>query len=138
MVTELLAKLKLIYPKRDGGQGWNLVARSLEKALANGATADRIELGTLNYAKHCQKKGTAGTEFVQQAKTFYGPGSWWDEWADTDMRTPAEIALDNQWAHLEARAKTLGFKEVDRSRGIATVEYAIKQEEDKRRLRVVG
>lgn len=138
MVEELVKRLRSIYPKRDGGQGWAVVPRLLERALANGADVERIELGVANYARHCQKKGIVGSEFVQQARTFFGPGQWWDEWADMDVRTPAEIALDGQWQRLEARAKALGFKEVDRSRGLATVEYAIKAEEDKRRLRVVS
>jgi len=94
-------------------------------------------LGVQNYAKYCQRKGWIGMDLIQQAKTFFGPGMWWEEYADIDVRTPAEISADKQWAGLEARAKALGFTTVDRSRGLATAEYAIKQEEDKRRLRVV-
>lgn len=137
MIEELIQKLRAIYPKRDGGQGWGVVPRLLEKALAHGADVQRIELGTANYARHCQKKGIAGTEFVQQARTFYGPGQWWEEWADMDMRTPAEIAEDKRWADLESRAKALGFTTVDRSKGYATCEYAVKAEEARKRLRVV-
>lgn len=137
-MDELIRKLKALYPKRDGGLGWGVVPRLLEKALANGADVERIELGTANYARHCQKKGIAGTEFVQQARTFYGQGQWWEEWADMDTRSPAEIALDKQWQALEARAKALGFKEVDRSKGLTVVEYAIRKEEEKRvELRLV-
>lgn len=131
-------QIKKAYPKRDGGNGWPIANAKARGALDAGARFDRMMLGIRNYAKYCQRKGWIGTDLVQQAKTFFGPGQWWEEYADMDMRTPAEIALDTQWAHLEARAKALGFKEVDRSRGLATVEYAIKAEEDKRRLRVVS
>lgn len=110
MVEELVQRLKQIYPKRDGGHGWGVVPRLIEKAMAGGATVERIELGTANYAKHCQKKGMVGTEFVQQARTFYGPGCWWDEWADKDMRSSAEIAADNAKAALTARAARIGFR----------------------------
>ena len=55
-----------------------------------------------------------------------------------DLRTPAQIEADKQWADLEARAKKLGFTTVDRSKGYATALYAVEQEERKRpKLEVV-
>jgi len=130
-------QLKAAYPKRDGGNGWPLARTKAQSALNAGAEFERMLLGVQNYAKYCQRKGWIGMDLIQQAKTFFGPGMWWEEYADIDVRTPAEISADKQWAGLEARAKALGFTTVDRSRGLATAEYAIKQEEDKRRLRVV-
>lgn len=135
-LDELIGALKAEMPKRDGGHGWGAVPR-LIGTYTQEEEWPALILGVKNYAQECRRRGKLGTEFVMQAKTFFGRDRHWEEYADMDMRTPAEIALDNQWAHLEARAKALGFKEVDRSRGLATVEYAIKAEEDKRRLRVV-
>ena len=133
-----LEQLKLTYPRRNGDQGWGKVRSLVPREISKGATWERMLKGAQNYAKHCQKAGNLGTEYIKQAATFFGRDQWFEEWADMDLRTPAEIALDKQWAALEARARALGFKEVDRSRGLATAEYAIKAEEDKRRLRVVG
>lgn len=137
MNEELMKRLRATYPKRDGGHGWGVVPRLIEKAVANGADVERIELGTKNYAIHCQKKGMVGTEYVQQARTFYGPGNWWDEWADQDMRSPREIAQEREWGDLESRARKLGFTTVDRSKGIEVARYAIESEERKAKLSVV-
>lgn len=133
---DFIAQLRAIYPKRQGGQVWPAVAR-LIPCYVQPDEWDTVVQGTKNYAAYCLRKGQIGTDFVMMARTFYGRDRHWEEYADMDMRSPAEIALDKQWAGLEARARALGFNEVDRSRGLATAEYAIKQEEDKRRLRVV-
>ncbi len=107
---ELMKRLRAVYPKRDGGHGWGVVPRLIEKAVANGADVERIEQGTKNYAVHCRKKGMVGTEFVQQARTFYGQGQWWEEWADMDMRTPAEKAAETAKAAVVQRAAHVGFR----------------------------
>src|SRR6478736_5590898 len=124
-----IAELKAGYPKRDGGHGWGSVPRLLEKALAEGATWERIVIGTHNYARHCQRKGMVGTEYVMQARTFYGRDQHWEEWADLDVRSPAQIAADTRWTQLETRAKALGFNTVDRARGYAVAERAVEDAE---------
>jgi hypothetical protein len=125
-MDELMKRLRATYPKRDGGQGWGVVQRLLEKAIGNGANVERIELGTKNYAAHCLKKGMVGTEFVQQARTFYGPGQWWEEWADMDMRSPAQIQLDARWARTKAQAASVGFREPRQHEPIDAYETALR------------
>lgn len=92
--------------------------------------------GAQNYRIHCGRKQIEGTEFVMMAKTFFGRDMHWVEWAEMDLRTPHQIAQDTEWEALEARAHALGFRTVDRSRGLTVARYAIEQAE-RQPLRVV-
>ena len=134
-MDDLVSELKRLYPKRDGAHGWSAVQR-----LLNSHTTDEdrysIVLGTKNYAIHCGRKQMTGTEYVMQARTFYGRDRHWQEWSEMDLRSPAQIASDREWAALEARAKALGFTTVDRARGLQVARYAIEQAE-KQPLRLV-
>lgn len=121
---DLLETLKANYPKRDGAQGWGSVPRLVEKALSGGADESRMVLGTHNYGKHCFRKGMVGTEFVMQAKTFYGRDQHWEEWADMDMRSPSEVKEDARWDDLKKRADAVGVS-VSRGTGLDRVEQMV-------------
>ena len=99
-----LDQLKAIFPRRDGGHGWGIVRTKIPTAIANGADWGEIMAGTKAYAIWCQKKGHIGTEYVLQAKTFYGPGQWWVEYA--------ELATSQRAEHLKTRARQLGFAQI--------------------------
>lgn len=103
-------QLKAAYPKRDGGNGWPLARTKAQSALNAGAEFERMLLGVQNYAKYCQRKGWIGMDLIQQAKTFFGPGQWWEEYADMDVRAPAQVAADAKLATLQARANALGVQ----------------------------
>lgn len=133
-----LDQLKAAYPARRGGQVWPAVIRLVTRHFEDGCEFEPMLKGAQNYRTYFARRGELGSEYVMMARTFFGRDMHWLEWAEMDMRTPAEIALDAKWEALEARARALGFKEVDRSRGLATVEYAIKHQEDQRKLRVVS
>jgi len=105
-----LEQIRSAYPKRDGGNGWHALPRLVGQALANGATWERMIAGVKNYAIHCQRKGMVGTEFVLQARTFLGRDWHFDEWADQDMRSPAEKAADRAREALLLRAAKAGFR----------------------------
>jgi hypothetical protein len=129
VIAELMQRLKTAFPKRDGAHGWGAVPRLLEKALACGSEMDRIELGTKNYAKHCQRKGMLGTEFVMQARTFYGRDQHWEEWADLDLRTPAEISIETARVALIARAARIGFRQPTPGEPAFRYEMSLKEAE---------
>lgn len=137
MRADLLAELKAIYPKRDGAQGWSAVQRLLN-ANADDEDESAIVLGTKNYAIHCGRKAMTGTEYVMQARTFYGRDRHWEEWSEMDLRSPAQKAEEVARADLLARAKVLGFQHVDFSKGLQVARYAIEQAEKQgQRLQVV-
>jgi hypothetical protein len=108
---DFMAQLRAAYPKRDGGNGWPIAESKIRAALAGGADWETMLKGTVNYAKFCQRKGWLGSGFVQQARTYYGPGQWWLEYAEMDMRTPAEIAAERARDALVQRALRIGFRQ---------------------------
>jgi hypothetical protein len=132
----LLEELKGLYPRRDGAQGWSAVERLLN---AHSEVGDEVSIvkGTQNYAIHCGRKGMTGTEYVMQARTFYGRDRHWQEWSEMDLRSPAQKAEEREWEQLLVRAKALGFTTVDRSRGLQVARYAIEQAERRPQLQVV-
>lgn len=134
--TDFLDQLKAAYPKRDGAQGWAAIPR-LFAAYTMPDEWQTILLGTQQYAIHCGRKGMVRTEYVMQARTFYGRDRHWEEWAEMDLRTPHQIAQDARWADLEARAVRLGFTTVDRQRGYDVALRAVEQAERENERRVV-
>lgn len=121
--------LKTSYPKRDGDQGWIKVRSLVPRRIIEGHSWDVILKGCRNYALHIRRKGDEGTEFVRRASSFFDQYALFAEYADMDMRPPAEIAQDAKWTALEARAKALGFTTVDRSHGFSVAETAVLEKE---------
>lgn len=74
--------LKAEYPRREGDNGWLNVRTVLPRHLHGGTTWERVLKGTKAYRAHCDKTGKTGTELVKQAKTFYGPSAFFEEWAE--------------------------------------------------------
>lgn len=109
--TDYLEQLKLEYPKRDGDNGWLHVRTLIPRALSAGACWERILRGTKVYRAHCDRKGLTGSEMVKQARTFYGPGQYFEEWADMTPHVSAqERAQAARWAGLQARQAACGFR----------------------------
>jgi len=86
MPDDWLEILKNLYPKRSGGQGWGALERLLMRHLANGITWEQIVEGTKSYAAWCKYSGHSRTEFVKQARTFFGRDMWFLE----DYEIPTE------------------------------------------------
>lgn len=99
-----LELLKAAYPRREGAQGWAHLKRLIPRAIAGGASWSRILAGTHEYRRHIERSGKVGTEMVKQAQTFFGPGEWWEEYADIGIQRRAKA--------LEHRALSLGFSSV--------------------------
>lgn len=81
-----LAQIKEVYPKRQGGQGWGALERLLKGHLSKGITWDQIMEGTRSYAAWVKSSGNEASEFVKQARTFYGRDLWFLE----DYEIPTE------------------------------------------------
>lgn len=105
-------QLKREYPKRLGDNGWIAVRTLVPRALSQGATWDRVLAGTRAYRSHCEKEGIVGTAFVKQAKTFFGPSMYFDEWADMQpVKSAQEIAKERRWETLRERARAVSFRD---------------------------
>ena len=142
---DYMEQIKAAYPKRDGGHGWGALPRLIGQALANGAKWERMIAGVKNYAIHCQRKGMVGTEFVLQARTFLGRDWHFDEWADQDMRSPAEKAADRAREATLQRAARIGFRQplpgepdFRYQDALAEAERALQPRAEPKFMRVVG
>jgi hypothetical protein len=67
-------KLKLAYPRRAGSQPWSRALQAINARLREGHSWDEILDGAHRYADFCSATGKVGTEHVQQAARFCGPG----------------------------------------------------------------
>lgn len=133
-----MQQLRQTYPRRDGGQSWAALQRLIPAAMSRGATWERILEGSRRYRIWCGRKAITGTEFVMQAKTFYGRDEHWEEWADFDLRDPKQILEDAERIDLQQRAIALGYTEVDYSKGLAVVRRAVEAAEVKRLAQQAG
>lgn len=98
-----------------------------------GATWDRILAGTRAYKAHCDKTGKTGTELVKQARTFFGPQMYFDEWADMQpIQTPRERAEAGRWEALRVRAAACGFRAPTAVESPDVYETAMRQVERER------
>jgi hypothetical protein len=109
--VDYLEQLKRCYPRRLGDNGWLHVRTLVPRALSAGASWERILAGTQAYAEHCNATGKTGTELVKQAKTFFGPCQYFDEWADMQpIETPKQRAEAARWTGLAARSAAIRFR----------------------------
>jgi hypothetical protein len=67
------------FPKRVGSHRWPEALKAAQARVTSGATWEQLLAGTRRYAAHVRAIGKEGTEFVLQAKTFFGPGDHYAE-----------------------------------------------------------
>ena len=77
-----LQQIREAYPKRIGGQGWGHVKKRVPALIKVGESFDDMLEGCEGYSRMLKDTGKYGTEFVMQARTFFGPGEWWLETYD--------------------------------------------------------
>ncbi len=121
--TDYLELLKKEYPQRMGHQNWEKV-RTLAPRLCSmwGIPWETLLKGARNYKAMLTQQGKVGSEFVMPAGKFFDDrDQLFAEYADMDMRTPVQIAVDARWTRLAEAAEKAGFVLPDRANGI---EYA--------------
>lgn len=111
--ADWLDQLRANYPRRSGGQGWAALPRLLGPILHNDGVWQSLLAGAKSYRSHCDREGLTGTEFVMQARTFFGRDRWWEESYEPEARPklPAELALERRWQALKDRAGYAGFRQ---------------------------
>ena len=86
------AEFRAAYPKRSGDPNWRGALRAAHARLAEGHKPDEFVAGARRYAAFVAATGKAGTEFVQQASRFLGPGKSfalpWDPPAKAEPARP--------------------------------------------------
>jgi hypothetical protein len=74
-----LKQLQSEYPRRSGGQGWGHVRKRVPELVRDGHDFDAMLEGCKSYGRLMKANNKWGTEWVMQARTFFGPGEWWLE-----------------------------------------------------------
>jgi hypothetical protein len=78
------------YPRRAGGNPKPKALKAWKARLSEGHTVDELQAGVCRYAAFVRATGKEGTEYVQQAATFFGPGKGFLEaWAPPEPRVAA-------------------------------------------------
>lgn len=84
------------YPRRAGGQDKAGAFKAWSARIREGVSIQAMLDGTRRYADFVVATGAAGTQYVKQAKTFYGPSNFFLEaWERPEqLRTrPGEISV---------------------------------------------
>ncbi|UAN55376.1 DNA-binding protein [Serratia sp. JSRIV004] len=80
------------YPRRPGSPDKHSAFKSWNARLRDGVTPEAMQEGVRRYAAFVEATGKSGTEFIKQAKTFFGPSKHFeDEWAITSGENHAEF-----------------------------------------------
>lgn len=64
---------KLVYPERDGDQGWAGAQKAANARMAEGHSPEDFLAGARRYGAYCAAAGKTGSEYVKAAKSFLGP-----------------------------------------------------------------
>ncbi|HIH9429038.1 TPA: DNA-binding protein [Klebsiella variicola subsp. variicola] len=71
-----------VYPKRAGGNSKSDAFKAWNARIRDGTTTAEILAGVERYAAFVKAEGILNTQYVKQAKTFFGPGMHFREpWA---------------------------------------------------------
>lgn len=72
----------LAYPRRLGGNPKKGAYRAWCATLKRGVSPQELIRATEHYGAFVEARGKAGTEYVKQAATFYGPDEPWRDYLD--------------------------------------------------------
>ncbi|HED2410181.1 TPA: hypothetical protein R4Y39_000454 [Raoultella planticola] len=71
-----------IYPRRAGGNSKSDAFKAWHARIRDGTSAEEMFSGVERYAAFVTAEGSLNTQYVKQAKTFFGPGMHFSEpWA---------------------------------------------------------
>lgn len=68
-----------LYPKREGGNNKQAAWKAWKARIKQGYQATDMVEGVKRYAAHLAATGSAGTRYVKQASTFFGPDCHFSE-----------------------------------------------------------
>ena len=96
------------YPKRAGNNPKLEAFDAFSARMKEGSTMKELRDGVLRYAGHCAATGKTGTEYVMQARTFFGPSKPYEQ----DWTIPAsQVKLPRDDEQLQSWAAERGLRE---------------------------
>jgi hypothetical protein len=85
-----------LYPKRSGSNSRPDAERAWSAAVKKGADPTEMLAGLSRYLAYVESDGSIGTQYVQQASRFFGPGEHWREpWDPPPRRNGKHNDADN-------------------------------------------
>ena len=100
------ATLREKYPKREGAQGWPTARDRYIAHRRSGVSFEAVLAGVEGYAALCSQNGQAGTRYVCQATTFFGPQKRWEEEYVAAPAPPSP--MDAEYERIAAEASDVG------------------------------
>ena len=96
-VDDAWARVRDLYPSRTGGQGWTEAEQRFRKLCDDGTDPAALVAKVEEYATHVTAEGLAGTSFVMQATSFFGPSKtgYLEDWSPPKV-TKSHI-VDDDW-----------------------------------------
>lgn len=73
-----------LYPKRGGPNSKAAALKAYEARRREGVPHEDLYSSTQNYAKYCEAKGILKTEYVMQARRFFGPSKEFESFITID------------------------------------------------------
>ena len=97
------------YPKRAGGNSKAMAFKAWKARIKSGIDPGTMLLGVMRYAAYIDMTGKVGTEYVQQAATFFGPAEHFNEPWDPPQQINKQAAVESSnRAALEAFSRAQG------------------------------
>ncbi|MFT2788891.1 YdaU family protein [Serratia sp. T13T92] len=112
----------LAYPRRPGSPDKHCALKAWNARLREGVTSESMLDGTRRYSAFVVATGKSGTEFIKQAKTFFGPSRHFeDDWKiTTEVTQHAEFRYNPS----DQRSYYEQFMEWERQTGQSTAGMA--------------
>lgn len=95
-----------VYPERKGSNRKLAAYRKWRSTVQNGADPDQLFIATIKYREFKANEGEIGTQYVMQAKTFFGPDEHWRQAWD-DQPEPASPANQKFIARYQRRVEKM-------------------------------
>lgn len=83
-----------LYPKRAGGNSRADALKCWNARVKAGVSEQALHEGVVRYATYCVAMDKVGTEYVKQARTFFGPNRHWEEPWDVPPKKKGKHEID--------------------------------------------
>ena len=85
------------YPSRAGSNPKVGAYRAVRARIASGDDPEQLQRAATHYAQHCRAEQKDGSQFVQQARTFFGPQETWRDYLDPSSSNGAPPRLPSPY-----------------------------------------
>ena len=115
VTNNLFEQAWALYPKRAGGNSKSAALKAWDARVREGVAPDDMLEGLKRYAAFVSQTGKTGTEFVKQARTFFGPDRHFeDAWLTPAAKGSRQDPLfPGSYADADYSQRPAGFRVVN-------------------------